>query len=103
MKNIRETQVLQKILLPLNADWEVSEVQTDELTEEIYVKLRYNFDYVKAAGVRYSIYDRRKERKWRHLDLWQYKTWLIAEVPHYKDHNDNFKTITLPWAEESSG
>jgi transposase len=100
MEIIDEKVLLGKILLPLNRQWSVSSVATNEKDEEIHVKLTYLLDYVEVAGVRYPIYDHRKLRKWRHLDLWQYKTFLLAELPRYKDEKGNFKTISVPWAQE---
>ena len=66
MEKYTGSQVLEKLLLPLNTAWEISEVVTDEVNENIYVKLRYRFDSVEDDGKRYSIYDYRKERQWRH-------------------------------------
>lgn len=100
MKTLEENNILEKILLPLNTDWTVFSVERNERTEEIFVKLRYKFEYVEYNGVRYPIYDHRKERKWRHLDLWQYKTYLAAQLPRYKDNLGNFKTVEAPWAQE---
>jgi hypothetical protein len=99
MKDLDEKEILGKILLPLNSDWEVSEVETNESSEEIFVKLRYKFDYVEDSDVRYPIYDHRKERNWRHLDLWQYKTYLTAQLPHYKNDIGKFKTVSVPWSD----
>jgi transposase len=99
MKEIRETEILHKILLPLNQEWVISEVKT-EGEEEIFVILRYTRDYVESGGQSYPIYDWRKERKWRHLDLWQYKTYIVAQLPRYKDEHGFFKTISVPWADE---
>jgi hypothetical protein len=99
MKTLDEKEILGKILLPINSDWAVSGVSTNETTEEIFVKLRYKSDYVEDNGIFYSIYDYRKERSWRHLDLWQYKTYLRAELPRYKDNNGKFKTVSVPWAD----
>jgi hypothetical protein len=67
--------VLEKILLPLNSRWEVLSVETDERNEEIFVNLHYKFDFFENDGIRYPIYDRRKERNRRHSDLWRYKTY----------------------------
>jgi hypothetical protein len=100
MNPITEKQILEQILLPLNTFWEVSEVKTNERSEEVQVFLRYCLDYVEDKGVRYPIYDYRKERKWRHLDLWQYKTFLVAQLPRYKDDKGNFRTISIPWSDE---
>jgi hypothetical protein len=99
MKELDEHTILEKVLLPLNTDWEVSAVSTNERTEEIVVNLRYKSDYVEDNGIRYPIYDHRKEREWRHLDLWQYKTYLRAQLPRYQDNNGNFKTVSVPWAD----
>ncbi|MDR0206696.1 MAG: transposase family protein [Bacteroidales bacterium] len=62
--------------------------------------MRYKFDYVLDNGSRYPVYDHRKERKWHHLDLWQYKTFLVAELPRYRDSSGFFKTVSVPRAEE---
>jgi hypothetical protein len=58
MKPIDEKEILGKVLLPLNSEWSVSEVFTNERTEEIFVKLRYKFDYVEDNEVRYPIFQR---------------------------------------------
>ena len=92
--------LLEKILLPLNTQWEVLSVETNELLAEVLVNLRYKFDYIEEGGVRYPIYDYRKERTWRHLDLWQYKTYLVAQIPRYKDNHGFFKSVDVPWAAE---
>ena len=99
MEELDEKKILEKILLPLTTFWEVTSVNTNERSEEIVVNLHYNFDYVEANGIRYPIYDRRKARKWRHLDLWQYKTYLFAQLPRYKDNNGIIKTVDVPWAD----
>jgi transposase len=98
--NTETNRLLSKILLPLNSQWEVSSIDTNSEQEEIYVHLRYKLDYVEDSGVSYRIYDHRKERKWRHLDLWQYKTYLVAQLPRYKDSNGFFKSLEAPWAED---
>jgi hypothetical protein len=93
-------KILEKILFPLNSQWEVSSVYTDSDREEIFVHLRYRLDYIEDSGVRYRICDHRKERKWRHLDLWQYKTFPVAQIPRYKESQGFFKSLEVPWADE---
>ncbi|MDR1341436.1 MAG: transposase family protein [Prevotellaceae bacterium] len=93
-------QVLEQILLPLNSQWEITSAETDEREEEIYVKLRYKYDFVEDKGISYPIYDHRKERRWRHLDLWQYKTYIVAQLPRYIDSQGFFRTVSVPWADE---
>jgi hypothetical protein len=91
-------EILNKILLPLNSCWNISNVQLNESTEEINVCLHYSLPYIEANGVRYSIYDHRPSRQWRHLDLWQYKTYITASLPRYRDENAFYHTVEIPWA-----
>ncbi|MBZ0099477.1 MAG: ISL3 family transposase, partial [Taibaiella sp.] len=44
------------------------------------------------------IYDHAPERKWRHLDTLQYKTYICCGLPRVKDREGKAKTIVPPWA-----
>ena len=46
-----------------------------------------------------KLYDDKSKRKWHHLDLWQYKTFIYCNFPRYKDAHDKVKIIDIPWAE----
>jgi len=94
-------EILSKILLPLNSSWQISDVQVDESSDEVYVDLKYSLSYIEANNRRYSIYDHRPSRRWRHLDLWQYKTFITARLPRYKDDKGFYHTVEVPWAEVS--
>jgi hypothetical protein len=92
-------EILNKILLPLNSSWQISDVQIKEPEEEIYVCLNYDLPYIDVNGRRYNIYDHRPVRQWRHLDLWQYKTYITARLPRYRDEHDFYHTVDIPWAD----
>jgi hypothetical protein len=97
---MKEThEILNKILLPLNSSWTVSEVKVDEKKEEIDVVLTYNQSHIEVDGNCYGIYDHRPARRWRHLDLWQYKTYITADIPRYKDEKGFYHSVKIPWAE----
>jgi transposase len=98
MENTVE-KILEKILLPVSIGWEISGVSINEEIQEIYVELKYVNKTVIVDSVEYPIYDHRKERFWRHLDLWEYKTFLRARVPRYK-HESGVKTIEVPWVDQ---
>jgi transposase len=49
-----------------------------------------------------SIHDRR-ERSWRHLNFWQYKTTLTAQVPRVRCDACGVHQVEVPWAREGSG
>jgi transposase len=97
----KSNEILEKILLPINASWEISDVKVNEVTEEVEVELKYSLPYIDIEGKHYGIYDHRPIRKWRHLDLWQYKTFLSARLPRYKDESGFYHTVDVPWAEPS--
>ncbi|HIE55698.1 MAG TPA: ISL3 family transposase, partial [Chromatiaceae bacterium] len=48
------------------------------------------------------IHDKR-ERRWRHLNFWQYETQLIAQVPRVKCKKCGVHQVKVPWAREGSG
>ena len=92
-------EILEKILLPIDGLWKVSDVKVDEFSETVEVALEYALPYIEVKGKRYSIYDHRPIRNWRHLDLWQYKTYLSARLPRYKDEKGFYHSVEVPWAE----
>lgn len=42
-------------------------------------------------------------RTWRHLNFFQYKTYIHADLPRVKCAEHGVKTISVPWAREGSG
>jgi len=97
MKKVEE--ILEKILLPIDSSWIIKEVKLDDTDESIEIELNYSKPYIEASGRHYNIYDHRPVRYWRHLDLWQYKTYISARLPRYKDENDFYHTVSVPWAD----
>jgi hypothetical protein len=94
-------EVLNKILLPIDRSWIISDVQLKSSTDEVFVELKYDLPYIEVDSRRYHIYDHRPSRLWRHLDLWQYKTFINARLPRYKDEKGFYHTVDIPWAEAS--
>lgn len=94
-------EILAKLLLPDNSDWEITSIETNDTSEEIHVFLRYTKSVVMISGRDFPIYDFRHERNWRHLDLWQYKTYLTANIPRYNLF-DKIVSMDVPWAIDHS-
>jgi transposase len=97
----KTAEILEKILLPLNSSWNIIEVKVDESSEEIEVVLEYSQSDITVDKECYKIYDHRPFRRWRHLDLWQYKTFITARLPRYKDSDGAYRTVEVPWADPS--
>lgn len=91
-------RILEQILLPVSKDWEISKISVDEVKQEIYVDLVYTTRSVQVDSSEYMVFDFRESRIWRHLDLWQYKTYLRARMPRYKIDSE-VKTVSVPWAD----
>lgn len=91
--------ILKKLLLPMSDDWDIVDVKYDEPDSEIHVYLKYNKDTVTLDGQQYKIWDLRPERIWRHLDMWQCKTVIHAQIPRYRKDNAQPLSIDVPWAE----
>jgi len=43
-----------------------------------------------------------QRRRWRHLDMWQYQTWIEADVPRVECGEHGVQQIKVPWAEVRS-
>jgi hypothetical protein len=91
--------ILEKIIIPIQDGWKLSKLAIDEEKLEVHVYLYFEPKKYKIEDFEYDLYDDRTERKWRHLDLWQYKTFIYCNLPRYKDSNNTVKTIEIPWAE----
>lgn len=91
-------EILKNILLPQDQDWSIERVICDDEAQEIRICLHYSSATIHVGDCNRSIYDHRPVREWRHLDLWQYKTYILAAVPRYKDDDGKVKSIGVPWA-----
>lgn len=91
--------VLEKILLPVSSGWVLDNVTVDEKEKAINVTVKYCSDTILINDGSFSIYDLRPEREWRHLDLWEYKTFIKARVPRYKTVLGEVKSLEVPWAD----
>jgi len=91
-------EILAALLLPRGGDWVIDSVRVDDLEESIYVNVKFIRDEVTVCGKKFKIFDFRHERTWRHLDLWQYKTFVTARIPRYKV-NGEVLSLEVPWAD----
>ncbi len=91
-------------LIGLKRPWQVSRVEVSHSDQEVRIFV------VRAArprlrcpecGVPCGGYDTR-ERRWRHLDTMQYRTFLIAEVPRVQCEEHGVRQIAVPWSDPSS-
>ena len=94
---------LYRQILGIQAPWEVSEVEVDLPGTGVTVHIHHSGADLACpqCGAACSGYDTR-ERKWRHLDTCQYKTWLVAQVPRVRCPEHGVHQLPVPWAENNS-
>lgn len=87
-------------LLGLKAPWHVSDVRLDVAAQEIAIKVECNEAVwaCPACGQRMHVHQY-EERRWRHLDTCECKTYIVMQVPRVICATHGSQTVQVPWAE----
>jgi len=103
---MREQELLQTAL-NLGEGWEVyrSRLDIENSTIHIFARtIRGNCFPCPQCGTTSPIYDHGKERVWRHMNFFQYRTDLHARLPRVNCSKcGKQRTIRVSWARERSG
>ena len=92
-------------LLGLEAPWAVAALVENFAEQRIDLRLRH------TPGTRFAcphcqqdcpVHDHAPERRWRHLDALQFKTFLTASPPRIRCPDHGVVSVSLPWADFSS-
>lgn len=92
-------------LLGLSDPWSVSGLVEDIGLRRIDLQIRH------ASGTRFPcphcqrecpIHDHAPERRWRHLDALQFKTYLTTKPPRIRCPEHGVVSVSLPWTDFSS-
>jgi transposase len=98
---VRDPEFHEK-LLGLQSPWRVVDVRLDQEQKCVETFIAYE-----APG-RCPICDSaapkhdHRERRWRHLDLYQYRAYVIARVPRVDCPEHGVQQLPVPWAEKNS-
>ncbi|WP_047267397.1 ISL3 family transposase [Marinitoga sp. 1197] len=87
-------------ILNINEPWRIEKIEQDGNKVNIYVNFKRGAKF-EINGKRYGAYDTVK-KTWRHLNLFQYETYIHARVPRIKTE-DGIKIIEVPWSRPNSG
>ena len=92
------------LLLNLSEDWKVLDIETNFNTKEIIIKVKHigkececpeSFELCKK-------YDHAPERKWRHLDVMDYRACIVCRLPRIVNNQGKVKTVCPPWGSKHS-
>jgi transposase len=91
--------------LGIAAPWKVTGVEFNQEKRELYLRLDCSagekFPCPDGSGLA-GRYDSR-ERTWRHLNFWQHKTFITADIPRVRCADGSIQMIDVPWAKKGSG
>lgn len=92
---------LLKSLLGITDNFSVVEIVTNESLKEIEIRLKYISNRYQLDNVDYPIYDLSPERRWQHLNWFEYRTFLVCSVPRYRAADGKVKLIDISFAPKS--
>jgi len=92
------------LALGISNPWRIDKVNFDESSSrlDIYLKFTRGHKFKMEDGIEYTAYDT-VSRKWEHLNFFQHKCYLHANVPRVKQSNGKIETQSVPWARKGSG
>jgi len=92
------------LALGISKPWKIDRVNFDESSSrlDIYLKFTRGHKFKMEDGIEYTAYDT-VSRKWEHLNFFQHKCYLHANVPRVKQSNGKIETQSVPWARKGSG
>lgn len=91
-------------LLKLTDPWYISRIDVDVAGEEAHVFIDHRHAQLPCPTCQRlcNVRDHADERVFRHLDLWQCKTWLHARMPRTDCAEHGVLRVAVPWAEPGS-
>ena len=97
MKDLALYQQIQGLTDP----WQVQDVNLKREVQEIEVRVtcREQLWGCPECGQRMHVHDY-EERRWRHLDSCQFKTFVVTRVPVVKCPEHGAQVVAVPWAEK---
>lgn len=96
-------QVLESLFtraLKLESPWKVKKIEFKEGEKELKIFIdfpRGSIFKCPKCGREAKAYDT-KEKRWRHLNFFQYKCYLIVRFPRIKCEEDGILQVEVPWA-----
>lgn len=96
---MRDKELYSRIL-GIERPWRVADVDLNLQRGEVVVHVEHDGETVSCpqCGSAARQYDTR-QRRWRHLDTCQYRTYLAAKVPRVRCPQHQVLQIAVPWSE----
>src|SRR6266853_238552 len=102
---LMDTKALFASALQLTRPWKVVESRFEKESGELRLRLDFEIGSrfpCPECGCACPVHDT-KEKSWRHLNFWQYRTELTARTPRIECPEHQVLLIEVPWARAESG
>lgn len=94
------TELFFEKLLNFGSEWKVERVEFNEYDEvDIYLKWDLQEHKNRNCDQFEFVHDYVDYRRWRHLDIMQFKTFINAKIPRVKHKDGKIERIEIPWSE----
>lgn len=90
-------------LLELTEDWFVDSIVYDDELKQVHLTVSYTKEegLCPITSELSPVYDYRKSRKWQHLSLFEYTSFIHCRIPRVKNSLGKVSSIKVPWADDS--
>jgi transposase len=88
-------------LLGLEEDFVVDKIETNDSEKTIIITIKYLSKRFKFNGKDYPIYDHAPERRWQHLNWFEYRCYIVCSLPRYLNSEGKATTIDISFAPKS--
>lgn len=88
-------------ILGVGSAFEAASIELKDSKKEIHIHLKYLPKIYKKEGVDLRIYDYAPERKWQHLNWFEFKCFLTCSLPRYQNSDGKVTTIETSFAPKS--
>ncbi len=90
-------------LLGIETPWRVFDVVLDRSAKTVETVVVFDGPATCPTCGRSAPKHDHRDRRWRHLDLYQYHAFVSVRVPRIKCEEHGVQQLPVPWAEERSG
>jgi len=89
-------------LLDLGCDWKIQDILVNKDFKEIDIYVHYTKSTCIFPGTdeEFDLYDFGSSRRVRHLDLFEYKTFINVRFPRVKNSKGDVRTIETDWIDK---
>lgn len=93
----------QEKLLGIERPWFVDYVTVDREGKTVETFVAYEGEAACPTCNRSAPKHDHRERRWRHLDIYEFQAYVIAQVPRVDCSEHGIRQIAVPWADGRSG